>query len=1167
MHKIIASIYRFFDTRPVLLKSLLALCVLLLCLSLTKLHFVEDISSFLPHNKQNERINDAYQHIGAANNIMVYVSPLSKSADESTLTDAVEDFVQNLQTVDHQKHIKDILYNIDPQKIISLMSFVADNMPYYMTEADYAHVDSMLVDTQIVKQLERDKQILSSPAGGFTKVLMTYDPLFFSGKALERLNNMKIDGDYETRDGYLFNKSGTEAMISVTSRYPVSETSSNALLIKEINQAMDSTMAHFKGQVKLDCIGAAVISVTNAQQIKKDSVVSIAIAVVLILSLLYYFFRDFRALLIMMAAIIFGALFGLAFMALFKDNVSIIAIGAGSIIVGLAFNYPLHFLAHYQQGYSKEQTIQDIIDPLVTGNLTTVGSFLSLIFISSDAMKDLGLFSAMLLVGTILFVLIFLPHLFKKTLFSKLNRQNMRLTFGKVANFNLDKHGWVVLAMVLLTIPLYFCSKHTTFETNMQAINYMTPDQKVKMDKLMKETGGGHPTVYFVSEGKTLDEALQHYENEGNMLTDLQKKGLIDKQAGIGNFLPSTKAQQAAIDRWNDFWKTRKAPFMAKFNNIAAQEGFTSDAFVNFEQIINRKYQVQKSDYFLPIMTSFANNYLAQEKDKSMIYTILQTKKEQTDHLLNALNQRGEHVFAFDNSSMMSKMVNALSKDFNFVLWVCGLLVFGFLSYSFGRFELSILAFLPLTVGWIWILGLMDVFGMKFNIINIILATFIFGQGDDYTIFVTEGVMYEYTYRKKMLASYKNSVLLSASIMFIGIGSLIIAKHPAMKSLAEVTIVGMFSVVLMAYLIPPLIFRWLTTKKGQIRRIPITLRMLIRTFYCFMVFFIASIILTLVGFCLLTIGRKTQKHKLWYHKVLCTFLRWSAKMIPFVPYHIENQNNETFDKPSIIIANHQSHLDLLYLLLLNPKIICLTNHWVWKSPFYGWIIRYADYYPVDNGLENNEIAIENAIKNGYSVLIFPEGTRSVDNSIGRFHQGAFYMAKKFHVDILPIVTHGIGDIFPKTEFLLRKGTVNIRIMPRISPNDVEYFGNLEEFETAQLFRQYYKKAYEVLAHQCETPSYFHDLVYHNYIYKGREVEQIVNQLLRKHRDFEAEIAALPDSGEYYIAHCGYGVFALMAALMKKNLHIIATDEDADKIALAQNCVSVPSNLEYRCEKN
>jgi hypothetical protein len=117
---------------------------------------------------------------------------------------------------------------------------------------------------------------------------------------------------------------------------------------------------------------------------------------------------------------------------------------------------------------------------------------------------------------------------------------------------------------------------------------------------------------------------------------------------------------------------------------------------------------------------------------------------------------------------------------------------------------------------------------MQFNIVNVILATFIFGQGDDYTIFITDGLLNEYAYRKKLLPSYKNSIVISALIMFIGMGSLIVAKHPALHSLAEVTIVGMFTVVLMAWVVPPLIFNWLVRRHGEVRPEPITIPFLLR---------------------------------------------------------------------------------------------------------------------------------------------------------------------------------------------------------------------------------------------------------------------------------------------------------------------------------------------------
>ena len=181
-------------------------------------------------------------------------------------------------------------------------------------------------------------------------------------------------------------------------------------------------------------------------------------------------------------------------------------------------------------------------------------------------------------------------------------------------------------------------------------------------------------------------------------------------------------------------------------------------------------------------------------------------------------------AFSPQTSDITSAIVSSLTDNFNYIGWACGAIVFFFLWFSMGSIELALISFLPMAVSWLWILGIMSLLGIQFNVVNIILATFIFGQGDDYTIFMTEGCQYEYAYRRKMLNSYKQSIIISALIMFIGIGSLIVARHPALRSLAEVTIVGMFTVVFMAWLLPTYCFRWLVyDRNGNERKQPITL--------------------------------------------------------------------------------------------------------------------------------------------------------------------------------------------------------------------------------------------------------------------------------------------------------------------------------------------------------
>lgn len=1158
MTNILLNIYHFFEKHNVLLRVILLTIIVLCICAISRISLVEDISSFLPQNEENERIQYASQHIGGANKLMVSVA--TDSLDEYAIMDAVDYFVEKIQERDSSKRILDIQYMVDQQQIVSVGQCVINNMPFYLNDEDYQRIEQHLSYDSILVQLQRDKQLLLSPMGGIMKAFLTSDPLAFASPLLQSLNKSNPNTNYETIDGYIFDKDGKEAIIAISSKYSVSETSENAKLIADIDSAIAETMHEHKG-INLDCIGASVISIGNAQRIKTDSLLSTAIALIFILALLLYFFRDIRALLIISFAITFGALFGMAFVAIMQDSVSLIALGVGSIIVGIAVNYPLHFLAHYQQGYSKEQTIHDIIDPLVTGNLTTVGAFLSLVFIHSNAMKDLGLFASFLLIGTILFVLIFLPHLFTKKLFTKQERLSTNLTFNRIASYNLDRNTFFVVTILIITIPLYFMSKHTTFETDLHAINYMTDSQRAKFAKLNEQTQSNNKQIFCVAEGKNIEEALQNYEKAIPTIDSLYKKQSIEKISGIGSLIPSQKIQNERLVKWNAFIQKNKDELIANLDKATHETGFTDDAFEQFKTILQTEFTAKSIDHFEPILQSFGNNFISLDSNKVLIYTMLQVEPEK-EHELSILPP---NVFTFDNSSLVQQMVKALSEDFDYVLYVCGLIVFLFLTFSFGRLELSVIAFIPLTVGWIWILGLMGIFDMKFNIVNIILATFIFGQGDDYTIFVTEGMMYEYTYRKKMLASYKNSVCLSATIMFIGIGCLILAKHPAMRSLGEVTIVGMFSVVLMAYLFPPLLYRWLTQKNGKNRLMPITFKNLLITILSFIGFLIGTIYMTVIGFVSLTILGKTDKHKLWYHKRLCGMFAFMTHIIPGVKFNLQNTVNETFEKPGIIIANHQSHLDLMYMLSLNPKIICLTNKWVWRCPFYGWIIRYADFFPVENGIENNIQQFREIMKKGYSILVFPEGTRSENCDILHFYQGAFHLAEQLGVDIIPTMIHGIGHFFPKTEFLLRKGTATVKILPRITPTNEQYRNGRKCRETAHLVRTMYQVEYEKLAKEIETIDYYKDLILHNYIYKSRQIEREARKNL-KDNTLSEQIANLPDEGSYTIENCGQGEFALLAALVKKKLQITAMDSDADKIAIAENCISVPQNLHYKIQQ-
>lgn len=262
-------------------------------------------------------------------------------------------------------------------------------------------------------------------------------------------------------------------------------------------------------------------------------------------------------------------------------------------------------------------------------------------------------------------------------------------------------------------------------------------------------------------------------------------------------------------------------------------------------------------------------------------------------------------------------------------------------------------------------------------------------------------------------------------------------------------------ILALAYGLPMFILRWTWTIFKSLLSISV---------YAFLtLFFVTPAI-----FLYLTIGGINEKKKENLHKIICKLSRMQLINVglPGVKYSQDNPYGEDFSKPAVIICNHQSHLDLLPMLSLTPKLVILTTDWVWHNPFYGYLIRNADYLPASRGLEAILPRLKELVAKGYSVAVYPEGTRSLDCSIGRFHQGAFYLAKELDIDILPLILYGAGKALPKHGRYLRTWPIHIDIDRRLTQEDLIEMGGTYR-EQASEMRRYYCRRYIEVADKME----------------------------------------------------------------------------------------------------
>lgn len=789
MHSLFLKIYDYFEEHKRSFWTSFMLFIAILIAMTAQMEYSENIFDFLPLDEQTERQMNLYQAMTQGDKIVIVIH--SEQGAEH-IKEAIDSLESKLDIAPLQTQ-----FRIDYDAYMAIPSFLYDHTPLFLTEEDYDLIRQRITPPDSIRsQLQSTYNQIVSPTFDLLAGNMSLDPLALFQSMLNRVGQQMEQMPFAIDEGYIFSPDHQYGIALVSSPYGAVESAKNEVLIAKIDSAAQIVTTDMQ-DIKIGITGAPIISVENARQIKQDSIWAISIAVTLILMLLLLFFRSIKPLGHIGTTILFGWLFAIAALAAVMPSISIIVLGIGSIIIGIAVNYPLHFMSHYQQKTSARDTLRELVSPLLTGNITTVGAFACLIPLEAIALHDLGLFASLMLVGTILFVLLFLPH------FVRHNNTNPeeRLLFAKLVEFNPARQRWIFPLILIITAVLGYFSFFTQFDANIQHVNYISDEQNELLTMIQSTAGPADSTsLYIVSEGQTWDEAQALLDNADS---------IIGRPLFASYFLPSQQEQEKRLARWRHFWEEHQEDMMQQLYALGPQTGFSATAFDDMQQLIDADYSTLSFDELEPLTSTLFQNLCYKFGDCHTIVQQIHTERQNFAPIEKAFAHRGNpNQYAFDFEGLNCSIANTLSEDFNYICFACAIVVFLFLWLSYRSLKFSLIAFSPMALGWIWILGLMYLFGIQFNIVNVILATFIFGQGDDYTIFMIDGLRHEYKTGEKILPSYKNSILMSALIMFIGMGSLIVAHHPALHSLAEVTIVGMSSVVFITWLLPPVLFKF-----------------------------------------------------------------------------------------------------------------------------------------------------------------------------------------------------------------------------------------------------------------------------------------------------------------------------------------------------------------------
>ncbi|MBQ5827719.1 MAG: MMPL family transporter, partial [Bacteroidales bacterium] len=341
-------------------------------------------------------------------------------------------------------------------------------------------------------------------------------------------------------------------------------------------------------------------------------------------------------------------------------------------------------------------------------------------------------------------------------------------------------------------------------------IGHYEPDVMRSTQLLAQKTMPGLESKYYAVLSKDLDSALTYNIAFEKKCRELAEKGLIKKYSNSAMLMLPRNVIEERIAMWENYWNPEKVEQTRKLLSRSGKaQGFKEGMFDPFMEMTQAGYEANSIIDAGIIPEGLLANLVECTDSTWLVFTSAQARPEDMLTVSNTLVKETEGVpsnamIVVDPFFYTQNMVKLLNDDFNVVLGISSLFVLVVLLLSFRNLAIALIAFLPMSMSWYIVLGVMGLLGLEFNLINIVISTFIFGIGVDYSIFVMDGLLGKDN--PKLLTYHKTAIFFSAVVLILSIASLMFAVHPAISSIGLSTLIGMASTIAITYTLEPFLF-------------------------------------------------------------------------------------------------------------------------------------------------------------------------------------------------------------------------------------------------------------------------------------------------------------------------------------------------------------------------
>lgn len=765
----------------------------------------ENIFKLLPKSDTTEAF--AFTNLHLKDKVMVQVVRTDSSSvtteEMATAMDELMAEVVRLDSADGQ--VLNTLYDIDPLMLLDAGQWVVEHGPGYLSLSE-AQLDSLTTEEHIREQIHMWNELLQTDMGSQLYDLISYDPCGLSVSALPNQDMLLHLGEDNPKSpiqhNHLFAGEGKACVGFITPNLGPDDSHAAATLVGHIDEARAHVeMAH--PGVKVLTHGTVILAGYNSERIRMDLVTTLGIALTVIIILLMVYLKQHRYLLLLLIPIAYGAFFALTTIQLARGWMSLMAFGLGVIVLGVALSYCLHMVIHYIYVKDVRRTIREQSKPVFLGALTTIGAFAGLLLTKSSLLQDFGAFALLTIIGTTAVSLIVMPHAFPKR-----NTPNKRAfeMVEKLNSFNVDRNWWICgMVIVWVWVCILFSGKYE-FDSNLYHIGYVNDRTQEAIDSWNTLQNRGKVQQYYASVAPTIEEALEQLDGMEQVADRLYADGTITTPRKVSVLIPSLKVQEQRNEAWATYFtEDKQAEVWRRIERACRAEDIEAELFEPFRTLMAEPTEPELIAESGIISDEILANVVEEQEDKVLVYMPLKMQAEDKP-MVNHEMDEVEGCMVVDPYFYSESLVDMIKVDFDKIMLISSVFVLILLLITYRSIWLALIAFLPMGLSWYTVLGAMALFGQPFNVINIVVSSFIFGIGVDYSIFIMDGLLKGED--NKAMVYHRTAITLSAFILVLCMFSLLFATHPALNSIAFPSLVGMITTMMLCYTIQPNLYRF-----------------------------------------------------------------------------------------------------------------------------------------------------------------------------------------------------------------------------------------------------------------------------------------------------------------------------------------------------------------------